>query len=98
MHHDAQKLTTLTLPLASSVLEKPGTGLPSSTRPSRGANCVAGAGLPINADGSFEGSPVFKAKANTATSAAKMSNGAITQPRLLLRAGRRAVGSRLHGD
>ena len=75
-----------TLPLASSVLAKPGTGLPSSTRPSRGANCVAGAGLPISADGSFEGSPVFKAKANTATSAAKMSNGAITQPRLLLRA------------
>ena len=86
MHHDAQKLTTLGRPLASSALEKPGTGRPPSISPSTAANCVAGAGLPSSADGSFEGSPVCSAKANSATSAPKISTGAITQPSLPLRA------------
>ena len=44
-HHDAQTLSTVTLPL-NSAESRPGTLAPSS-----GASLVAGAGWPINADG-----------------------------------------------
>ena len=72
---------------AEASLGEPGTAWPASTRPSTGAKAIAGARLPMSADGSLEGSPVLSAKANTTTSAAKMSTGASTQPRPRLRGG-----------
>ena len=55
-HHDAQTLTKVTLSLNAALLS-PGTGLPSTVSPGSGGRSVTGAGLPINADGSRDGSP-----------------------------------------
>src|SRR6202790_5253039 len=55
-HHDAQTLTTLTLPM-NTAGSSPGTWAPSLTRPSSGGSEVCGAGRPIKAEGMREGSP-----------------------------------------
>src|SRR6266851_4479469 len=73
-HHDAQTLTTLTLPL-NTAGSSPGTCAPLLTRPASGGSAVCGAGRPIKAEGMREGSPVPSRNQKIAASAAKASSG-----------------------
>src|SRR5262249_10068777 len=76
MHHEAQKLTTETAPLASSELAKPAIGRPAaSVSPPSACSSMAGGLLPIRAEGSLEGSPLRRAKANTPTRMIKIASG-----------------------
>src|SRR3981081_577174 len=78
-HHEAQTLTTLTLPL-NIAGSSPGTCVPLLARPSSGGSAVCGAGWPIKADGIFEGSPLPSRNQNSAASAANaISGSAISQ-------------------
>src|SRR5260370_41984587 len=78
-HHDAQTLTTLTLPL-NTAGSSPGTCAPLLTRPCSGGSAVCGAGWPIKAEGILDGSPVPSRNQKIAASAANASNGhAISQ-------------------
>jgi hypothetical protein len=90
-HQEAQKLTMETLPEARSRLVKPGTAPLSSRRASSGGKSVAGAGLPISAEGSREGSPERRANANSPAMAANNRSGT-TRP------SRRRGRSRLAGS
>src|ERR1700694_5167853 len=56
-HHEAQTLTTLTLPL-NMVGSSPGPPPPPWTSPSSAGSAVGGAGRPINAEGIRDGSPL----------------------------------------
>src|SRR3984957_421640 len=81
MHHEAQTLTTLTLPL-NTAGSSPGTCAPPLTRPSSGGSAVCGAGWPIKAEGMFEGSPPPSRNQNSAANATKAISGiAISQDR-----------------
>ena len=51
-------------------------------RPSSGSRSISGAGLPISADGSLDGSPEVRPTANKAARPANTSNGRTTQIRL----------------
>src|ERR1700737_49680 len=73
-HHDAQTLTTLTLPLKTAG-SSPGTGAPLLTRPSSGGSAVCGAGRPIRAEGIFDGSSPPSRSQKITTNAVKASNG-----------------------
>src|SRR5450756_937077 len=78
-HHDAQTLTTLTLPL-NTAGSSPGTGAPLLARPCSGGSGVCGAAWPIKADGIRDGSLSPSRNQNNAASAAKaMSGSAIGQ-------------------
>ena len=88
MHHEAQTLTTLTLPL-NMAGSSPGTCAPLSTRPASGGSAVCGAGWPIRAEGICDGSPLPSRNQKIAASAAKaISGSAISQDAAL----RRRVG------
>src|ERR1700676_2867578 len=81
-HHDAQTLTTLTLPL-NTAGSSPGTCAPLLTRPSSGGSAVCGAGRPIRAEGMREGSPLPSRNQKIAARAANPSSGsAIGQDRI----------------
>src|SRR5262249_50255865 len=73
-HHDAHTLSTVTWPLKSA-LSRPGTPLPSRSRPASGGRSVRGAGCPIKADGMREGSPAPSRSTNSAASARKATSG-----------------------
>src|SRR5258705_1859063 len=73
-HHEAQTLTTLTLPLKTAG-SSPGTSAPLLTRPTSGGSAVCGAGRPIKAEGMREGSPLPSRNQKIAASAAKASSG-----------------------
>src|SRR3979409_834442 len=78
-HHEAQTLTTLTLPL-NIAGSSPGTCAPPLASSSRGGSAVCGAGWPIKAEGIFEGSPPPSRNQNSAASAANaISGSAISQ-------------------
>src|SRR5450631_443527 len=74
MHHEAQTLTTLTLPLKTAG-SSPGTCAPSLMRPASGGSAVCGAGWPIRAEGIREGSLLPSRNQNTAASAANAISG-----------------------
>src|SRR5262249_47269571 len=81
MHHEAQTLTTLTLPLKAAG-SRPGTGLSLLTKPSRGGSGVCGTEWPIRADGINDGSPLRKPNQNSTASPAKAARGStISSPR-----------------
>src|SRR5580700_11378716 len=80
-HHEAQTLTTLTLPL-NDAGSSPGTGAPLLTRPSSAGSAVRGAAWPIRAEGIRDGSPSRKPNQNKAANATKPTSGnAISQSR-----------------
>src|ERR1700674_3057360 len=73
-HHDAQTLTTLTLPLNTEG-SSPGTCAPLLTSPSNAGRAVGGAGWPIRADGIRDGSPLPSRNQKIAASTAKATSG-----------------------
>src|SRR3979411_3065226 len=78
-HHEAQTLTTLTLPL-NTAGSSPGTWAPLLTRPTSGGSAVCGVGCPIRAEGIFDGSPPCSRSSKIPASAANaMSGNAISQ-------------------
>src|SRR5665647_112925 len=82
MHHEAQTLTTLTLPL-NTAGSSPGTWVPAVARPCSGGNGVCGAGWPIRAEGIREGSLLPSRNQNTAASAANAISGSAISQELL---------------
>src|SRR5882757_3476814 len=76
-HHDAQTLTTLTLPLKTAG-SRPGTCAPSRARPSSCGSAVCGAGRPIKAEGILEGSPLYSRSKKIPASAMKPTSGSAT--------------------
>src|SRR5512142_2312480 len=81
-HHDAQTLTSETLPLKTDG-SRPGTGAPLLASPSSGGNGVCGVGWPIKADGMRDGSPLPSRNQKIAASAAKITSGSATSQREL---------------
>src|SRR5882724_1431437 len=79
-HHEAQTLTTLTLPL-NTAGSSPGTCVPLLTRPTSGGSTVGGAGRPIKAEGIFDGSPPCSRSRKIPASAMKPSSGSATSQR-----------------
>src|SRR6266480_335293 len=88
-HHEAQTLTTLTLPL-NTAGSSPGTGASLLTRPCSGGSAVAGAGRPIRTEGIFEGSPPLSRNRKMPASAMKPISGSAINQEL--------IHERLRGD
>src|SRR5947209_16777919 len=90
-HHDAQTLTTLTLPL-NTAGSSPGTCEPSWTRPGSGGNAVCGAGRPSRAEGIRAGSPLPRRNQKIAASPTNAISGSVVSQDLADRSGDRSGG------
>src|SRR3954454_12357214 len=74
-HHDAQTLTIVGAPFARSDASKPATPALVPATPSIAGKLKGGTGLPTSAEGSLDGSPLWRANQKRLARPAKTTSG-----------------------